>query len=184
MKKIFLIITITLTFGTILNAQLNYNFGFSFSSYVPVNEEAAYLRPSIEPNLGISYYFSKKIGITTNLFFQKRYIDIDAKRILSDNFQIPIMITMTKKRDDFPIGLSTSFGYALTIPTKGKIVGGSNYDIGLIHGVYGNYSLDAWLNENMKFYISFGGGLDLQNKNNIKFIKGGILLGINVKLSN
>ncbi len=182
MKKIILLFTflVSLLFAT--NAQISYNFGASMSFYDQLNENSYNLRPSIEPNIGFSYYFTKNLAVTTGLYAQKRYFKQSTNTIYLDNFQIPLMLTLSQKNNNFPIGLTGSLGYSLSFPTNITTSNNENFDVKLIHGIYATYALDVWLTNKTKFYIGLDGGIDFANKNNIKFIKTGILMGLSIRL--
>lgn len=179
MKKIvflFLIAVSTIN----LNAQFTTSVGTSFTFYRLTTDEFAYLTPTVDMNLEVGYYFKNGKGIMSGVYAQNRFFDKENQRIITKIVQIPLLFSNTFKFKDVPFGITNSMGYVLTVPYDTKTSQNTSYDIGLIHGLYANYTFDAWIKDHTKFYCGIDASLDLLNENDIKFYKAGIIMGMKV----
>ena len=180
MKKV-LILFLFIATSAIMNAQVSYNFGASFTNFARTNSEFMYLNSGVDGYIELGYYFNNNYGIFSGVHSNNRFFDIDNQRITSTNFQIPFLISKTKKFDNTSYGLTSYIGYIITIPYDTKTDQNISYDMGLIHGLYARYTVDLWI-KGAKFYSGVDFSLDLYNENDIKFYEMGIVMGATISL--
>jgi hypothetical protein len=178
MKKIFVLFVIVLFFLK-MNAQVSYNFGFSFSNYGQTNSEFVYVNPAVDGYIELGYYLRNNFGIVSGVHSNNRFFDVNNQRIISKNIQIPLLLSRTKKIENTPFGLTSYLGYILTIPYETKTSQNISYDMGVIHGLYARNTVDLWI-KGMKMYSGVDFSIDLMNENDIKFYKIGIIMGCNI----